>query len=203
MNTIISAESVGKEYGGRKLFSGVTLRLRRGDSLCLRGPNGSGKTTLLRILSCQLPPTRGLVEYFSGDSRIDRESVFLHVGMAGPSIEPYGELTALENIDFVSRGGIGRDGVDRHLRAFGLFEHRNTALNNFSTGMKQRLRYILATINEPSVIFLDEPGANLDEAGKRMIYGHIESQRGSRITVIATNDRREERLCREVVTLGG
>jgi ABC-type multidrug transport system ATPase subunit len=202
MNTSIRAESIGKEYGGRELFRGVTLALGRGDSLCLRGPNGSGKTTLLRMLACLLSPSSGSVDYFSGDSRIDRDSVYSLIGMAGPSIEPYGELTALENIAFASRGNIGKDVIDRHLRDFGLYEYRDMALQNFSTGMKQRLRYILATINEPGVILLDEPGANLDEAGKRMVYWHVESLRESRITIIATNDKKEEKLCREVVSLG-
>lgn len=201
MGISISVNSISKKYDRRFLFRDLSLVIGNGDSLCIKGPNGSGKSTLLRILAFLTPATKGTVSYSINSLEIDRSMVPGHIGFLSPQIEPYGEMTALENIMFALRRPLARDIVEGYLQQFGLFKHRNVAIQYFSTGLKQRLKYLISIINDPDILFLDEPGSNLDISGKNTIYAHINECKSSKIVFVATNDQVEEKLCDRIITL--
>ena len=192
----IEFRDVAKRYDLRVIFRGVSGEAKAGEVLVLTGPNGSGKSTLVAILCGMLRPTRGDVRYVVGEgAEVDRSEWRCHVGIVAPAMSVYEELDAMENLRFFARvRGIG-DAETRCrwcLDVVGLDPARKTPVRGFSTGMLQRLKIAQAMLHEPSVMFLDEPGSNLDPGGQDWLEGFVRSLADvGRTVVLATNDRRE------------
>jgi heme exporter protein A len=128
------------------------------------------------------------------------------IGWCAPDLSLYGELTAEENLNFFEkvRGRVGGPaGAKALLAEVGLPEssYSKKPLGALSTGQRQRVKLAFATLHEPDLLLLDEPGANLDEAGRSIVQKVVASQRLRGITVIASNDPRDLALSDERVTL--
>lgn len=187
---------VAKRYDARVVFRAVSGEVGPGEVLVLTGPNGSGKSTLSAILCGLLRPTRGTVRHLdSGGREIERSDWRRHLGVVAPAMSVYEELTALENLRFFARvrGMASADERCREcLRAVGLDPDRTTLVQGFSTGMQQRLKIAQAMLHAPPVLFLDEPGSNLDPSGQDWLEDWVRAQVADhRTVVLATNDRRE------------
>jgi len=191
----ISFSDVAKRYDMRVVFKSVSGEVGPGEVLVLTGPNGSGKSTLLSILCGLVRPTRGEVRHRCGDDEIPRRAWGRHLGVVAPSMAVYDELTAVENLRFFARvRGLSTDTADcdELLSRVGLDPNRKTPVRGFSTGMAQRLKIAQALLHEPEVIFLDEPGSNLDPSGQDWLEAQVEALAADgRTIVLATNDRRE------------
>ena len=199
----IHAQGITKKFNNVTLFKDLRFSLRMGKSLAVTGPNGSGKSTLLEIAAVLRMPTKGTVRYSQNEGDIPPDKIHSLIGFSSFRINPYGEMTGYENIMFVA-GGTGRDlsRADELLNRLNLYPDRNKRVRHYSSGMKQRLRFLLAVINEPPILFFDEPGANLDRQGRDIIYSYIDSLKKDRIIIIATNEEEEAGLCDERIRLG-
>lgn len=197
----LQARGLARTFGRTELFRGLDLSLETGESLCVTGPNGSGKSTLLMILAGLLAPTEGSVGHAAG-AGIPRDRWHAHIGYTGPMVHPYDELTALENIEFALGDQAGAARARALLDDFDLSRHAEKKLKHYSSGMKQRLKIVLALVNDPPVLILDEPGTNLDDAGRELLASRIESVRKGKIILLATNDAREATLCDRGIRLG-
>jgi heme exporter protein A len=191
----ISFAEVGKRYDARVIFRGVSGEVDPGQVLVITGPNGSGKSTLLSILCGLLRPTRGTVRHVCGEIEIDRSEWRRHLGVVAPSMAVYDELDAMENLLFFARVR-GMDSARDRCRAIlgrvGLDSDLRTTVRGFSTGMAQRLKIAQALLHDPAVVVLDEPGSNLDPAGKDWLEDAVRKlAEGGKTIVLATNDRRE------------
>jgi len=192
--TTIAAENLSKSFSGRPLFSSLSFSAARG-LVAVAGRNGSGKTTLLKILAGLLRPTSGRVrletEHGSLDSPAGRR---LAIGWAGPDLELYGTLTGVENLRFFRRA-TGRGGDDRELEgrlaAVGLADAARRRVEEYSTGMKQRLRIAFATLFDPPALLLDEPMAGLDVEGREIVRRAVEVARERGPVLLASNDERD------------
>ncbi len=198
----IRIEAVSKRFNRQHLFRDISFTLGTGTSLSLTGPNGSGKSTLMQIIAGIQSPTRGTVAYSCNGSEIPKNEFFRHMGFISPVLNPYDELTGYENIIFSAGKKRSEEEINGLLEKFQLYEHRDKSLRFYSSGMKQRLKYILAVINDPPVLFFDEPGTNLDRSGKDILYSHIESIRPGKILFMATNEKEESSLCMEEYRIG-
>jgi heme exporter protein A len=191
----ISFSDVAKRYDLRVIFKAVSGEAVPGGVLVITGPNGSGKSTLLAILCGLLRPTRGEIRHLRGGAEVGREAWRAHLGVVAPSMAVYEELDAMENLGFFARvRGLGpcearcREG----LAAVGLDPDRRTLVRGYSTGMAQRLKIAQALLHDPAVLVLDEPGSNLDPAGKDWLEEHVCGLASAGKTVLlATNDPRE------------
>lgn len=199
----IQARGITKKFNNITLFKNLEFCLSSGKSLAVTGPNGSGKSTLLEIAAQLRMPTKGSVKYSQNENDIPSEKIHSLIGFSSFRINPYGELTGYENIMFVA-GGSGSDlsRADELLNRLKLYPDRNKRVRHYSSGMKQRLRFLLAVINEPPVLFFDEPGANLDRQGRDIVFLYIDSLKKDRIIIIATNEEEEAALCDERIRLG-
>jgi len=197
----LQARGLSKKFNRTMLFEDIHVARETGDSLCVTGPNGSGKSTLLKILAGLQNPSKGSITY-SADIDISKTEWMDHIGYTGPLVNPYEDLTAFENIRFAIKQGNGTATADSLLRQFNLSGHGDKKVKYYSSGMKQRLKIILAVLNDPPVLILDEPGTNLDSAGRDILYGFLDSIRKDKIMILATNDPAEEKLCGEVIRLG-
>ena len=190
----LRAESVSKDFGDQRIFRNLNLAVSSGQSIAITGPNGSGNTTLVRILCSLIRPTTGEISYIQGGKPIAEEEIYHHIGLVGPYLELYEELTAWENMVFFSRMKNVQDyeiKIKKLLEKMRLNGREDDAVKTFSSGMKQRLKYVFALINNPPVLFLDEPTSNLDSEGNATVYQIMAEQKKDRILVIATNDEED------------
>jgi heme exporter protein A len=160
----------------------------------ITGPNGSGKTTLMRIICYLLQPSEGKVSYRLNNETIEREQIYKHIGFVGPYLELYEDLTARENLRFFAQMKDLADSderIDALLEKFRLQGREDDLVKAYSSGMKQRLKYVFALLNKPSVLMVDEPRANLDEEGIQTVYDILSQQKKENILIVATNERED------------
>jgi heme exporter protein A len=178
-----------------------------GQALVITGPNGSGKSTLVGILCGLIRPTRGTVRHLVSKEESDRADWRHHLGMVAPAMALYEELSAIENLHFLARvrGLVDAENRCRScLEQVGLDPDRGTLARGFSTGMLQRLKIAQAMLHDPALLFLDEPGSNLDPSGQDWLEGWVRSAvSDGRTVVLATNDRREMEWGTASVALAG
>jgi heme exporter protein A len=199
-------KNISKSYTKkRKIFSGIDIELNNGQIKGIAGENGSGKTTLLKILSGLIQLSEGSIALSVNGRDINREEYYRHVGYVAPYLNVYEEFSPLEHIMISSRlQGLDfdYDSAASLLKKFNLFHRKNDLIKTFSSGMKQRMKYILSLTGHNEILLLDEPFTNLDEAGisavKTIVEEHV-SKGGS--VIIASNDDREKSLCSQIISL--
>ena len=203
----ISFADVAKRYDLRVVFRSVSGEAVPGEVLVITGPNGSGKSTLLAILCGLIRPTRGGVSHTLNGEAVVREEWRHHLGVVAPAMSVYEELDAMENLLFFARvrGMVGADPrCFECLELVGLEPDRRTPVRGYSTGMAQRLKIAQALLHDPAVLFLDEPGSNLDPEGKEWLGEYIHGLAAvGKTVVMATNDREEMEWGRSHVALAG
>ncbi len=202
----LTVRELAKRFGARKVFSQLTFELTTGESLAVTGPNGSGKSTLMLTLLSLYHPTKGSITYADEDGHtIDSSELTALISFVAPYLNLYDQLSAEENLKFFATvGGLNVTGkqVDALLERVGLSGRGNDLVAEFSSGMKQRLKYAVALLKQPAFLFLDEPGSNLDEQGKRLVKEIVEEYRRKTVIIIATNEQEERKLADRQLILG-
>ena len=196
MDIKLTVEHVVASYGMRRVFSGVSLELVRGEILVVSGPNGSGKSTFLRLLAGLQRPDGGKISYHIGAQSYAPALSSQLIGWVAPDLMLYRDLTARENLRFfaaVRRLHLHDETIDELLERVGLRGRGDDRLAGYSSGMAQRLRYAYALLHQPPVLLLDEPTVTLDTSGTAIVDSIITAQRRHGLVVIATNDPRELR----------
>ena len=186
---MLAVEGLGKRFGERWIFRGVSFGLARGDRLLVTGRNGAGKSTLLRALAGLTAANEGAVELPGS------------MGYAALSQAVYAHLTVAEHLELTGdlRGCPAR--TDEWLDYFELRYARDERAANLSSGMRARLRFAMAIQAEPNVLLLDEPSASLDDDGRRIVERMVADQAARGCVVLATNDPAERRLANLEVEL--
>lgn len=204
MPTLI-ADGVGQRFGSLLLFRRLSFTLEGGETLAVTGANGSGKSTLLRILAGVLRPKAGSVALRHRGVPIVREDRPLHTGLVAPYLGVYDQLTAYENLDFLASTRCLDNTEARIMAALervGLSGREHDPVATYSSGMTQRVKYAAALLSDPPLLLLDEPSANLDEAGLSMVHGVMEEyQSRDRLLIIATNRPEEAALCQRTIRI--
>jgi heme exporter protein A len=201
----VQIDHLAKTYRYRPIFADVCATVQAGETLAITGPNGSGKSTLLRIVCGLTPPTRGQVRLRVDGREVERHERLRYLGLVAPDLALYDELTALENLEFFARvRGLTCDpaALRQRLAQVGLKGRGNDRVGTFSSGMKQRMKFAYALLHEPPVLLLDEPGSNLDEAGRELVARVIAAQRERGVTLLATNDPQEVTYGDRILHLG-
>ena len=161
----IRAAGICKSIDDRPILRNVDLDIPHGQFIALLGANGAGKSTLLRILSTLLPPTAGTIQLFGFSARSASLQARAKIGFIGHQSMLYGELTALENLEFFGKLYGVKSPRDRALRLLTLLDlarRANDRVKSFSRGMSQRVAIARALMHEPELLLADEPFAGLD-----------------------------------------
>ncbi|HTR46725.1 MAG TPA: ABC transporter ATP-binding protein [Verrucomicrobiae bacterium] len=197
---IIRVENLYKNYGSVEALRGVSFSVEEGEVFGLLGPNGAGKTTTVEILEGLRTSDRGTALVCGLDPEKTGEQFKEIIGAVLQSTALPAKLRVKEALDLFANFYPHRADVEQLLRRFQLEEKRNTFYNELSGGQKQRLALAMALVNNPRVVFLDEPTAGLDPQVRREIYDIIEELRRSKKTVLITTHYIEEaeRLCDRV-----
>jgi len=185
----ITVQQLGKKFNREWVFRDLNHTFQSGQTYAITGPNGSGKSTLLQILWGQMPPTSGTLKYFSAGKEIPGEDIFRHISIATPYMDLIDEFTLLEQLRFHFKFKTRRSDMsdDEILERMELGHARNKFISNFSSGMKQRLKLALAFFSQTEIIFLDEPGTNLDQPSFEWYLRQLSSLPKNSLVFIASN----------------
>jgi ABC-2 type transport system ATP-binding protein len=197
---IIQVEELYKSYGPVEAVRGVSFAVEEGEVFGLLGPNGAGKTSCVEILEGLRTPDRGKVRVCGLDPEKSGDSFKERIGAVLQSTSLPDKLRVKEAIELFAQFYRKRANTDELLRRFQLDEKRDAFYSHLSGGQKQRLALAMALVNDPEVVFLDEPTAGLDPQVRREIYDIIEELKRGKKTVLLTTHYIEEaeRLCDRV-----
>ena len=201
--SILQVENLVKRYGDVEAVRGVSFSVEEGEVFGLLGPNGAGKTTTVEILEGLRNLDSGRVSVCGLDPQRDSSALKHEIGAALQSTSLPDKLRVIEALRlFASFYKRGRK-PDELLKRFGLEEKRNAFYSQLSGGQKQRLALAMALVNDPKVLFFDEPTAGLVPQVRREIYDIIEELRREKKTILMTTHYIEEaeRLCDRVAII--
>jgi ABC-2 type transport system ATP-binding protein len=197
---VIQVENLIKRYGELEAVRGVSFSVDEGEVFGLLGPNGAGKTTTVEILEGLRNLDGGRVSVCGLDPQRDSVKLKNEIGAALQSTSLPDKLKTFEAIKLFAGFYSRRRDPEELLKRFGLVEKRDTFYSKLSGGQKQRLALAMALVNNPRVLFFDEPTAGLDPQVRREIYDIIDELRQEKKTIVMTTHYIEEaeRLCDRV-----
>ena len=205
---ILVAENLRKLYGPREALKDLSFSLKSGRVLGFLGPNGAGKTTAIRILTTIMEPTSGhfSVDGISGD---EPESIRRRIGVLPESLGFPKQITGIEFLTYFGQlYGRGRAEARAKgmvlLEEFGLQNRARSVIGSYSRGMRQRLGIARSLVNDPAVVFLDEPTLGLDPRGQQELLAQIRqvAEKRNAGVVLCTHHLSDvEGVCDDVVIL--
>jgi heme exporter protein A len=200
----IQSQNLAKLFGRRLIFKDINFNWAERGIFGISGPNGSGKSTLVKIIAGLIAPSSGKIIHTNSGGEIIPEKLHNHIGFVSPYLVLYEEFSALENLKiFAQIRGVdfNEEKITYYLTQFLLENRKNDLVKTYSSGMKQRLKFIFALMHSPEVLIFDEPTSNLDEEGKKVVYNIIKSESENSIIIVASNELRDLELCGEVLFL--
>ena len=199
-SAIIEVENLTKRYGDVRALRGVSFSVQEGEVFGLLGPNGAGKTTTVEILEGLRPADGGRATVCGLDPHASGDALKQEIGAVLQSTALPDKIRVSEALNMFASFYTRHRDVGQLLERFGLEEKRQAFYSQLSGGQKQRLALALSLVNEPRVVFLDEPTAGLDPQVRREIYSIIEELKSKRKTILLTTHYIEEaeRLCDHV-----
>jgi ABC-2 type transport system ATP-binding protein len=201
--TAILVENLVKTYSSVRAVDGICFTVEKGEIFGLLGPNGAGKTTTVEILEGLRAADSGRAEVLGMDMRRDANRIKQSVGVTLQTATLMPNLTARELLDLFGSFYPRSLSPDDLLARMGLEEKRNDRVQTLSGGQQQRLSVALALINDPELVFLDEPTTGLDPQARRSLWEVIGDMRQAGKTVFLTTHYMEEaeRLCDRIAIM--
>ncbi len=200
MDVLIKVDNLIKEYQGVRVVDGISFSIERGTCFGLLGPNGAGKTTTVEILEGIKQPTSGTILYKGEplDASFHNEAGIMFQSTA---LQEF--ITARETLSMFQRFYTKSASVDELVAACSLESFLDRDTRKLSGGQRQRLLLAIALINDPEVVFLDEPTTGLDPQARRNIWELVRSIKARGKTVLLTTHYMEEayELCDEILIM--
>lgn len=165
--SFISLEKVGKSFNQHKVLTDITLSIEKGEIAGLIGPNGAGKTTLIRLINGVIDGDYGQISVAGFTPSEHGDEIRKISGILTEGAGLYHGLSGMENLRFFASlyGNVEENRILDLLQQFGLWDHREKLVGEYSTGMKKRLGLARALLHRPHILFLDEPTNGLDPEG--------------------------------------
>jgi ABC-2 type transport system ATP-binding protein len=192
--TIVEVDSLVKQYGTLNAVNSVSFKINEGDVFALLGPNGAGKTTTVEILECLRTLTSGTAKIFGFDitRNEDIKEIKKHIGVLPQDYSALDKLTVKENIDLIGDMYDKKLDTIKVIDLLGLTEKTKERFDKLSGGLKQRVGIACALINDPQLLFLDEPTTGLDPKARRDVWTFISNLKKEGKTVFLTTHYMEE-----------
>lgn len=174
MDYAIITQNLTKDFGNVIAVKNLNLKIQYGKTYGILGPNGAGKTTTVRMLNSIISPTSGTAQVAGYDIITQSKEVKMNCGFLPESPGLYQKLTAVEFLEFIGElyylpKEVISSRIDELLELFDLEDRENDLLEGYSRGMKQKVCLCAALIQDPKIIFLDEPTSNLDPVAAKMV----------------------------------
>jgi len=192
--TVVEVSSLVKQYGSLRAVDGISFELYEGEVFAFLGPNGAGKTTTVEILECIRPLTSGSAKVFGYDvtKGEDIKEIKKRIGVLTQDFSALDKLSVKENIDLI--GGMYEKKLDtlEVIKLLDLEDKTKEKFESLSGGLKQRVGVAAALVNDPQLVFLDEPTTGLDPKARREVWQVIENLKKLGKTVFLTTHYMEE-----------
>jgi len=205
----IEIKNLSKQYNNILAVKNISFKINKGSIVGLLGPNGCGKTTTIGMMLGLIKPTSGTV-FINGqniENENNRTKILEKVNFISPYVELPKKLTVEENLKVYGKlYGVNnlQDKISDLMKQLNLFEFKKRKTGELSSGQKNRVSLAKALINEPEILFLDEPTVSLDPDVGDYIRTYIEgfaSKKGTTILLASHNMDEVERLCNEVMMM--
>jgi len=190
----IEVESLVKKYGDLAAVDGISFTVRRGEVFAFVGPNGAGKTTTVEMLVClrNLTSGKAIVLDFDIRDRKGQQQIRRRVGVLPQDFNTFDLLTVKENLSYYKKMYDGGMDIDELIELVDLKDKANALYKNLSGGLKKRLAIATALVNDPEVVFLDEPTTGLDPRARRDMWNLIGGLKEKRKTIFLTTHYMDE-----------
>ncbi|MGZ3676977.1 MAG: ABC transporter ATP-binding protein [Ktedonobacterales bacterium] len=189
---MVNVRALVKRYGRQIVVNGISFEVRRGEIFGMLGPNGAGKTTTMEMLKGIRVPDGGAAQVDGLDVRRQRREVQRRIGVQLQATTLFPELSARETLTLFGSFYPRAMDADALLRQVALEEQAKAHPQDLSGGQRQRLALALALVNDPALIFLDEPTTGLDPQSRRMLWDTVLSLREQGKTIVLTTHFMDE-----------
>lgn len=190
-------EKVTKRFGNFTAVDKVSFSVKKGEIFGFLGPNGSGKSTTIKMICGILKPTEGTIEILGENAVTKRKSIVGQIGYMSQKFSLYPTLTCEENLNFYAgiyglRGSKKREKVEKLIEEHHISHLRSRLAKELPVGWKQRLALACALVNDPKIVFLDEPTGGVDPSSRRLFWDLIIEIAQSGSTVFVTTHYMDE-----------
>ncbi len=196
--TIIQTDGITKQYDEQEVLKGISIKIHKGELFTLLGPNGAGKTTLMKILTGQIRPTSGEAKVLGVNiNDLLKSDKKLKISYVPQELLIWDNLTVEENINLAGKVyGLGKDELNKKveslLKDFDLWQHKKKYAVKLSGGMKRKLSLAMSLMNDPELLFLDEPTTGLDVESRTLLIEDLKRLKEKGMTVFLTTHLMEE-----------
>jgi len=200
MSATIAVENLVKRYGNVTAVNNVSFSIEKGEIFGLLGPNGAGKTTTVEMIEGLRKPDSGSIKVCGIDALKERNKIKEIIGVQLQSTTLYDKVRVKEMVDIFGCYYQKSLSPNQIMERVGISDKQSSYVSTLSGGQKQRVALALALINNPEVIFLDEPTTGLDPQARRNVWSIIESLKAENKTIFLTTHYMEEaeQLCHRV-----
>jgi ABC-2 type transport system ATP-binding protein len=189
----VTVETLTKRYGGLTAVNGISFTVRQGEVFAFLGPNGAGKTTTVEIIETIRTPTSGKVSLLGMDVTKKKHDIVRRIGVLPQGFSSFDRITVRETLQYYARLFNCRNtDIDELIGLANLQDKSSEQFKNLSGGLKQRLGIAIALVNDPDVVFLDEPTTGLDPRARRQVWDVLLGLRKKGKTVFLTTHYIEE-----------
>lgn len=198
----IALTKAGKRFNRDWIFRNLTYQFESGNSYAIVGSNGSGKSTFLQVLSGAISLNEGECQWVTGQKH-SSEKIYRYSSFCAPYLELVEEMTLPELLEFHQQFKPFLPGITPE-KIIADLELQNTGkkqLQQFSSGMKQRVKLAQCIYSDTPVVLLDEPCTNLDQQGIALYYSLIDRYCKNRLVLVGSNDHVEYRFCNERINM--
>jgi ABC-2 type transport system ATP-binding protein len=203
----IEARGLSRHFGDIRAVDKVDLQIPRGEIYGFLGPNGSGKTTMIRVLCGLLTPTAGEVRVLDLEIPRQAEALRRKIGYMTQKFSLYDDLTVAENMRFMARiyglqRGAAKQRIEDLLEHYALTSMRDRFAADMSGGQRQRLALAVATLHQPTLLFLDEPTSAVDPENRRDFWEKLFDLSDAGTTIlVSTHYMDEAERCHQLAIL--
>ena len=188
----IEIDRLTKRYGDLTAVDDISFKVSKGEVFAFLGPNGAGKTTTVEIIETIRPPTSGKVTLFGMDVTKKKHDIVRRIGVLPQGFSSFDRITVRETVQYYSRLFSVKTDIDGLIELVNLGDKAKEQYRNLSGGLKQRLGIAIALVNDPEVVFLDEPTTGLDPRARREVWEVLLGLKKKGKTVFLTTHYMEE-----------
>ncbi|MHC1730165.1 MAG: ABC transporter ATP-binding protein [Syntrophobacteraceae bacterium] len=189
----VEVENLTKRYGNLMAVDNISFSVRQGEVFAFLGPNGAGKTTTVEIVNTIRRPTSGKVRVLGMDVTKGKRDIVPRIGVLPQGFSSFDRITVRETVQYYSRlFSRGNADIDRLIDLVNLKEKAKEQYKKLSGGLKQRLGIAIALVNDPELVFLDEPTTGLDPRARREVWDVLLGLKKKGKTVFLTTHYMEE-----------
>jgi lipooligosaccharide transport system ATP-binding protein len=194
---VIEAKGLTKKFDDFMAVDHIDFKVYRGECVGFLGPNGAGKTTTVRMMYCFLPPTDGELNVAGFSVHTQCREIKSIVGVAPQEDNLDPDFTVIKNLTVYARyfdipKDVALKRADEQLKFFQLEEKREVPIMALSTGMKRRLIFARALLNQPQILLLDEPTTGLDPQARHLVWDEVRRLKKMQVTIILTTHYMDE-----------